>query len=66
MTEKAEKTVRVKATGGWDVIDPNSEIGSKLKALYSSLQDEPIPDRFLDLLDKLDESERRSADQSKA
>lgn len=44
---------------GAEGLDANSEIGAKLKALYSSLQDEPIPERFLDLLDKLDESERR-------
>jgi len=41
-------------------IDANSEIGLKLKALYSSLQEEPIPEKFLDLLEKLDASERKS------
>ena len=66
MNEKTGKAARERAAGGWETLDPNSEIGSKLKALYSSLQDEPIPDRFLDLLDKLDESERRGAQASKA
>jgi len=41
-------------------IDANSEIGLKLKALYSALQEEPIPDKFLDLLEKLDASERKN------
>lgn len=44
-----------------DDLGPNSEIGSKLRALYSSIQDETIPDRFLDLLEKLDRVERNSA-----
>lgn len=41
-------------------IDANSEIGSKLKALYSALQEEPIPEKFLDLLEKLDATERKN------
>ncbi|OYR11140.1 hypothetical protein CEV32_1437 [Brucella rhizosphaerae] len=32
----------------------------KLKALYTSIQDETIPDRFLDLLEKLDQAEQES------
>ncbi|SPL66270.1 hypothetical protein OHAE_2137 [Ochrobactrum soli] len=32
----------------------------KLKALYASIQDETIPDRFLDLLEKLDQAEQES------
>ncbi len=60
MNEKLKKSATEPVRGGWEGVDPNSEIGSKLKALYSSLQDEPIPERFLDLLDKLDESERQS------
>lgn len=42
------------ASGRGDGLDANSEIGSKLKAFYSSVQDEPIPDKFLELLEKLD------------
>lgn len=38
--------------------DATSEISRKLRALYDSVQDEAIPDRFLDLLEKLDEVER--------
>nr|WP_237122702.1 NepR family anti-sigma factor [Pseudochrobactrum asaccharolyticum] len=43
----------------------NSEIGTKLRALYSSIQDETIPERFLDLLEKLDQAERKSASHSR-
>ncbi|OYR21044.1 hypothetical protein CEV31_0664 [Brucella thiophenivorans] len=39
---------------------PNCEVGLKLKALYTSIQDETIPDRFLDLLEKLDQAEQES------
>ncbi len=35
--------------------DATSEISKRLRALYDSVQTEPIPDRFLDLLEKLDE-----------
>ncbi|HWD12363.1 NepR family anti-sigma factor [Pseudochrobactrum sp. sp1633] len=48
-----------------DELGPNTEIGSKLRALYSSIQDETIPDRFLDLLEKLDQAERQSASRSR-
>lgn len=44
-----------------DELGPNSEIGLKLRALYATIQEETIPDRFLDLLDKLDQIERCGA-----
>lgn len=40
--------------------DSNGQIASKLKALYSAVEQEPIPDLFLDLLEKLDRAERAS------
>jgi hypothetical protein len=40
--------------------NPNAQIAVKLRALYLSVQEEAIPDRFLDLLEKLDAVERRS------
>ncbi|WP_407975799.1 NepR family anti-sigma factor [Brucella pseudogrignonensis] len=43
-----------------DILGPNCEVGLKLKALYTSIQDESIPDRFLDLLEKLDQVEQES------
>lgn len=46
------------ATRSGMALDPNSQISRKLAELYNSVQDETIPDRFLDLLEKLDEAER--------
>jgi hypothetical protein len=39
--------------------DPNKIISLKLKALYNSVEEEGIPDRFLSLLEQLDEAERK-------
>ena len=39
--------------------DPNAQIAAKLRALYLSVQEEAIPDKFLDLLEKLDAVERQ-------
>lgn len=44
-----------------DILDPNNQIGIKLRSLYGVVQEEIIPDRFLDLLEKLDQAERMSA-----
>lgn len=44
-----------------DILDPNSQIGSRLRSLYAAAQDEAIPDRFLDLLEKLDQVEQASS-----
>ncbi len=38
---------------------PNGQIGNKLQALYAAAESEPIPDMFLDLLEKLDAAERK-------
>lgn len=35
-------------------------ISRKLRELYDAVQDEGIPDKFLDLLEKLDEAERNA------
>jgi hypothetical protein len=40
-----------------DQLGPTTDIGAKLRALYSSVQDEAIPSRLLDLLERLDEAE---------
>ncbi|MEZ5840771.1 MAG: NepR family anti-sigma factor [Hyphomicrobiales bacterium] len=47
------------ASGG---LDPNGQISRKLREFYLSVQEEAIPDRFLDLLERLDEAERAQAD----
>ncbi|MCL7998389.1 RNA polymerase [Brucella sp. 21LCYQ03] len=66
MTEKKNlhaNGIGVRPGGGArkDILGPNCEVGLKLKALYTTIQDENIPDRFLDLLEKLDQAEQESA-----
>ncbi|TCM55940.1 hypothetical protein C8J36_103307 [Rhizobium sp. PP-F2F-G48] len=39
-------------------LDRNSQIVSKLRALYSAVEEEPLPDAFLDLLQQLDSVEK--------
>ncbi|MBB4066181.1 NepR family anti-sigma factor [Gellertiella hungarica] len=39
------------------IIDPNSLVSRVLRELYDSVQNEAIPERFLDLLEKLDMAE---------
>lgn len=41
--------------------DPNEAISRKLKLLYTAVEEEGIPDRFLDLLEKLDLAERAAS-----
>ena len=57
-------TDRVRAAREVDLIplaeDPNAQIAAKLRALYLSVQEEAIPDKFLDLLEKLDAVERQT------
>lgn len=50
---------RRRACGAGDgMMDPNNQIASKLRALYSAVEREPIPDLFLDLLERLDKAEQ--------
>jgi len=37
--------------------NPNTQIALKLRSFYQSVQDEALPQRFLDLLEKLDAAE---------
>jgi len=53
-------TVETKTNGGQPPSkagDPNAQIAMKLRAFYHSVQDEALPQRFLDLLEKLDAAE---------
>ena len=43
---------------------PFGEIPKKLREYYDSLQEEAIPDRLLDLLERLDQAERASINSS--
>ncbi len=40
-----------------DIIGANSEIGRKLRQFYDEIASEDVPDRFAQLLDRLDKSE---------
>lgn len=49
------------ATGSWGRridLGPTDAIASQLKQYYTSVEQEPIPDNLLSLLEKLDEAER--------
>ncbi|CDM58803.1 hypothetical protein LPU83_3153 [Rhizobium favelukesii] len=52
--EKDRQRLEMRAS---DILDPNSQIGVKLRSLYAAVQEEAIPERFLDLLEKLDQAE---------
>lgn len=39
-------------------------ISDRLKAYYKSVEEEPIPDKFLDLLEKLDRAEQENSKSS--
>ena len=45
-------------------LEPHAQITQKLRDLYESVEEEGIPDRFLELLEKLDRAEKaaKSAD----
>jgi hypothetical protein len=49
-----------------DGLGPNSDIGSRLRALYGAVQDEGVPDQLLDLLEKLDEAEKAQASDTRS
>lgn len=46
-------------------IDPNEQISRKLRQFYDGVREQEIPDKFLDLLEKLDEAERKMAETTK-
>jgi predicted protein tyrosine phosphatase len=53
-----ERQLEVRAS---DILDPNNQIGVRLRSLYAAAHEEAIPDRFLDLLEKLDRAELMAA-----
>jgi hypothetical protein len=48
------------ASGGSTDLGSSSAIGKRLKAYYDDVASEPVPDRFLSLLDALDAAESAS------
>ncbi|MBB4102169.1 NepR family anti-sigma factor [Allorhizobium borbori] len=64
MTETSKKpghpTEAEGSHAGFTGLDPNASISRKLRDYYGALQEEAIPDRFLDLLERLDAAERKA------
>ncbi|MDB5587269.1 MAG: hypothetical protein JWP26_2239 [Devosia sp.] len=54
----SQQRTRVQAGRADDGLGPNTDIGSRLRALYGSVQDEGVPEQLLDLLEKLDSAEQ--------
>ena len=44
-----------------DPLAPGGRIGARLRALYKEIESEPIPETLIDLLEQLDEAERRQS-----
>lgn len=42
-----------------ECLSPHSEIVTKLHHFFSQIEQEPLPDLYLDLLNKLDEAEKQ-------
>jgi hypothetical protein len=61
MKDKTDMQYATAARGrrGDDGLGPNSDIGMKLRALYGAVQEETIPDKFLELLERLDQVEQQ-------
>lgn len=55
MTQQRARTQAGRADDG---LGPNTDIGSRLRALYGAVQEEGVPDQLLDLLEKLDNAEK--------
>jgi hypothetical protein len=41
-------------------VPPNASISRKLREFYNAVQEEGIPDRFLDLLERLEQAEKNA------
>ena len=60
MSQPDEKKGANRGAGSSRSVDPNGVIGRKLKSFYDVIETEPVPDALLDLLEKLDEAERKA------
>ncbi|QQR39794.1 NepR family anti-sigma factor [Devosia rhizoryzae] len=49
--------MRMQAGRAEEGLGPNTDIGSRLRALYGAVQDEGVPEQLLDLLERLDSAE---------
>lgn len=57
-TDKSRKSGRDANVAA--AFDPNGVIGRKLQSFYEVIETEPVPPQLLDLLEKLDEAERKA------
>ncbi|MEQ8480526.1 MAG: NepR family anti-sigma factor [Hoeflea sp.] len=65
MMDKDTKDERHASRQGFRA-DASDAIGSQLKQYYKSVEQEPVPDHLLDLLEKLDQAERSGGSNGKA
>jgi hypothetical protein len=59
-----QQRVRMQAGQADDGLGPTTDIGSRLRALYGAVQDEGVPERLLDLLERLDSAEQAQGGKS--
>tara|TARA_R110002124_G_scaffold114535_31_gene269532 strand:+ start:3816 stop:4049 length:234 start_codon:yes stop_codon:yes gene_type:complete len=59
-----QQRMRTQAARADDGLGPNTDIGTRLRALYGAVQDEGVPDQLLDLLEKLDNAEQQQTSSS--
>jgi len=57
MIEKRDTPRRARGASGMDPLGPNSEIGRKLRQYYGTLVADEVPDRFAELLGRLESIE---------
>jgi hypothetical protein len=59
-TKKDDMTANQSQEARPGSVSPNASISRKLREFYDAVQEEGIPDRFLDLLERLDHAERNA------
>ena len=62
MTDTRKPRLDAPLTSADIPVPGHDHITQKLRELYETVQDEGIPDKFLDLLERLDEAERKASD----
>jgi len=64
-TEKSKRPMQTQANHTQNA-EAARAISRRLKAYYDSVQEQAIPDRFLDLLEQLDNAERKASQMEKS
>ncbi|WP_336278476.1 NepR family anti-sigma factor [Bartonella sp. CB175] len=60
MNDRDEKNLTNYFSFGDDILGVNSEIARKLRQFYMEIQEEALPVRLLELLERLDQAEKLS------